>query len=71
MKLNRNIKPQQGNKINFDPPHFHKFKLNNRLEVYFIPKTELPIVRINLVLNCGSRYDPVNLKGLTNLVSMC
>ncbi|RKY90905.1 MAG: hypothetical protein DRQ01_08495 [Ignavibacteriae bacterium] len=23
------------------------------------------------MLNCGSRYDPVNLKGLTNLVSMC
>ncbi len=71
MTLNRRNKPQPGNKISFDPPHFHKFNLNNGLEVYFIPKTELPIVRINLVLNCGSRYDPVNLKGLTNLVSMC
>jgi zinc protease len=71
MALNRSNKPQPGNKIYFDPPHFHKFKLNNGLEVYFISKTELPIVRINLVLNCGSRYDPVNLKGLTNLVSMC
>ncbi len=71
MVLNRSNKPKPGNKINFDPPHFHKFKLNNGLEIYFIPKTELPIVRINLVLNCGSRYDPVNLKGLTNLVSMC
>ena len=71
MALNRSNKPQPGNKINFDPPHFHKFKLNNGLEVYFISKTELPIVRINLVLNCGSRCDPVNLKGLTNLVSMC
>jgi len=71
MALNRSNKPQPGNKINFDPPHFNKFKLNNGLEVYFLPKTELPIVRINLVLNCGSRYDPVNLKGLANLVSMC
>ncbi len=71
MTLNRSNKPQPGNKINFNPPDFHNFKLNNGLEVYFIPKTELPIVRINLVLNCGSRYDPVNLKGLANLVSMC
>ena len=71
MALNRSNKPKPGNKINFDPPHFNKFKLNNGLEVYFLPKTELPIVRINLVLNCGSRYDPVNLKGLANLVSMC
>jgi len=71
MTLNRSNKPQAGNKINFNPPHFNNFKLNNGLEVYFIPKTELPIVRINLVLNCGSRYDPVNLKGLANLVSMC
>ena len=71
MALNRSNKPQPGNKIYFDPPPFHKFKLNNGLEVYFIPKTELPIVRINLVLNCGSRFDPVNLKGLANLVSMC
>ncbi len=71
MTLNRSNKPQPGNKISFNPPYFHNFKLNNGLEVYFIPKTELPIVRINLVLNCGSRFDPVNLKGLTNLVSMC
>jgi len=71
MTLNRSNKPQPGNKIDFNPPHFHKFKLKNGLEVYFIPKTELPIVRINLVLNCGSRCDPANLKGLANLVSMC
>lgn len=71
MTLNRSNKPQPGNKINFNPPHFLNFKLSNGLEVYFIPKTELPIVRINLVLNCGTRFDPVNLKGLVNLVSMC
>ena len=71
MTLNRKNKPQPGNKINFNPPNFHNYKLNNGLEVYFIPKPELPIVRINLVINSGSRFDPVKLKGLANLVSMC
>jgi zinc protease len=71
MTLNRKNKPQPANKINFNPPNFHNYKLNNGLEVYFIPKPELPIVRINLVINSGSRFDPVKLKGLANLVSMC
>lgn len=71
MKINRSNKPQPGSENNFIPPQFQNFNLQNGLNVYFVPKTELPIVRINLVLNCGSRYDPIKLRGLANLVSMC
>ncbi len=71
VKLNRSNIPQPGNEIEFISPAIQNFNLKNGLNVYYVQKNELPIIRLNLVINCGSKCDPVNLKGLANLVSMC
>jgi zinc protease len=64
------IKPLPSEEINFSLPGIEKFTLNNNLEVYFIKKTNLPILQLNLLINAGSYLDPANKKGLSNLFSL-
>ena len=71
MLVDRKKRPESFGEISFSVPDIKTNKLNNELKVYFSEKKELPIIRINFLANCGSRFDPKNSRGLSNLLSMC
>jgi len=71
MKLNRTNAPQPESVLKFKIPSFDNFKLDNEIQTYFIHKKELPIINLSFILNTGSKSDPVNKKGLSNLLSLC
>lgn len=71
MKIDRSKRPKSSGDIQFKIPQIKFYTLGNGLNTYFVKKNDLPIIRINLIINCGSKYDPVNLKGLNNLLAMC
>ena len=70
MIIDRTKKPTSNSEINFKLPQTEKFKLSNGLEVYSIYKNKLPFVRINLMLNAGSKFDPKHKNGLSYLTSL-
>jgi len=70
MYVNRTDKPSPKDEITFSLPQIVKFKLENGLQVLSIRKNKLPIIRLNLVVNAGSKFDPENKKGLANLFAM-
>lgn len=71
MQTDRRIRPVTSGEINFTLPPVHTYKLNNGLKIYSSEKSDLPLIRINFLVNCGSRFDPKNLKGMSNLMVMC
>ncbi len=71
MQIDRSKRPKSSGEINFKLPLIQSYRLDNGLDVFFVEKNELPIIRISLLINCGSRNDPVQLKGLNNLLAMC
>ena len=71
MKFDRNIIPSPSEIKPFIVPEDEKFELENGLQIYHVKKSDLPIVLINVVINSGSKFDPVNKKGTFNLLSMC
>jgi zinc protease len=70
MKLDRSKKPSASTELSFILPEVENFKLNNALEVIFVKRSHLPILRLNLVVNGGTKTDPVHKKGLANLFTM-
>ena len=46
--LERSQKPGANGEIKFSLPEIQEFRLNNSLNVLFVQKDELPIVRFNL-----------------------
>lgn len=71
MVIDRKQRPATSGDIDFTLPSIQTYELNNGLKIYFSEKNELPLIRINFLVNSGSRLDPDNLKGLTNLLAMC
>jgi zinc protease len=71
MKINRSTPPVSSGEIKFTPPSFQSYGFNSGLKIFFYEKNHLPIVRINFLVNSGSRFDPANQKGLSNLLAMC
>ncbi len=71
MSLDRSKRPIGSEKIKFIAPDIQKIVLGNGLEVLFCEKKDLPIIRINFLVNSGSKVDPNESKGLCNLLSMC
>lgn len=71
MQIDRSKRPASSANIDFKLPKINSQRLNNGLDIYFVEKNELPIIRLSLIINCGSRYDPVHLNGLNNLLAMC
>ena len=71
MQINRTKRPASTSQIDFMPPKIKKFDLTNGLKIYFNNKTDLPIVRMNFLVNGGSKLDPNDQKGLCNLLAMC
>ena len=70
MNVDRTIKPAPDSEISFTLPAMENFTLSNGLKVIFVKKDKLPILQLNLVINSGSKFDPENKKGLSNLCSM-
>lgn len=54
----------------FSIPQMDKFQLSNGIPVHYIKKEKLPIIKISLMIECGSKFDPLGMKGLSNLTSM-
>lgn len=67
--VERSRKPDASGKINFSLPGIERFKLSNSMDVLFVRKDELPIVRFNLIADAGGKYDAMDKKGLANLFS--
>ena len=68
--IDRNTKPEAKTEIKFNLPKPNEFLLENGLRVIFIHKDKLPLVKLNLMFNAGSKYDPENKKGLSYLTSL-
>lgn len=71
MQADKKQRPSSSGKISFILPTVQTFQLSNGLKIYFSKKNELPLIRINFLVNNGSRFDHENLKGLSNLLAMC
>ena len=68
--LDRTIKPIPSGKIALRLPEIKKFSLENKLKVYFVKKSTLPIIQLNFILPSGSIYDIQNQNGIAKLTSM-
>ena len=71
MQTDRSKRPRSLGEINFTIPTVQTHKLSNNLKIFFSKKNDLPIVRINFLVNSGSRFDLEKYKGLSNLLTMC
>ena len=71
MQINRNQRPISSGEINFKVPKVYFYELSNGLKIFFNEKNDLPIIRINFLVNSGSKFDPEGLNGLNNLLAMC
>jgi len=68
--IDRKNAPAPEKNISFKLPSIKQFALNNKLQVSFIRKENLPIVQIGFIISAGSKYDASGKKGLSNLTSM-
>lgn len=71
MLIDRKRRPASFGEVNFAFPSVHSFTLSNGLNIFFSEKNELPIVRLIFFVNSGSKFDPEDMKGLCNLLTMC
>lgn len=70
MIIDRKYKPEAKSEISFNLPQPSELILDNGLRVIFIPKNKLPMVRMSLMINAGSKFDPANKNGLSYLTSL-
>jgi len=70
MQINRINPPKNNGKIKFYLPRFTRFKIGNGMEVLFLQKNHLPIIKLSLQINGGSRFDPNGKSGLSFLTSL-
>ena len=70
MTIDRKNKPVAKSEISFNLPQPSELILDNGLKVIFIPKNKLPMIRMSLMINAGSKFDPVNKNGLSYLTSL-
>lgn len=70
MILDRKQKPVPASSIDFVPPEIEEFKLSNGLRVFYIFKDKLPLIRMNLLIDAGSKFDPEDKQGLAYLTSL-
>jgi zinc protease len=68
--IDRKNKPEVKSEISFTLPKPNEIWLENGLRVILIQNNKLPLVRLNLMLNAGSKYDPENKNGLSYLTSL-
>ena len=70
MKVDRSNSPQSTGTLEFHLPKFNEFTLNNGFKILFVQKDNLPVVQVNIIVNGGSNFDPVNKCGLAHLTSL-
>lgn len=70
MSFDRSIKPEQKSDLKFIPPVIKEFQLKNGLNIYYIHKDKLPLMRLNMIFDAGSKFDPIEKKGLAYLTSL-
>lgn len=70
MKIDRSRVPLSKETLKFNPPEIEDFILSNGLKVLFTKKDFLPMIKMKMISNCGSIYDPLEKKGLANLFSL-
>ncbi len=71
MLVDRKYRPVVNAHIKFSSPDFKKITLSNGIETLLIKKTELPIIKFNLLISSGSKLDFELKHGVSNLTSMC
>lgn len=71
MQIDRSKQPQTYGELKFSVPSIDLNMLDNGLKIYSSEKNDLPIVKIILIVYSGSRFDPKEYKGLSNLLTMC
>lgn len=69
MSFDRSKQPLPAQELSFSLPQIQPFALSNGLKVLFVQREFLPLIRMNLISNCGSVFDPLNKNGLANLFS--
>lgn len=67
--VDRSTKPKPKEGINFQLPNIIKFGSDNGLKILYVKKKTLPIVQLNLIVEAGSKFDPENKKGISNLLA--
>lgn len=67
--FDRSTPPKPKSKIDFNLPEIEKFNAGNNT-IYYSRKAKLPIVQLNIIIEVGSRLDPVDKKGLALLTSL-
>lgn len=70
MNLLRKTKPAESSGIKFNLPVPKEFYLSNGLRIIFIEKNNLPMVRTLMIINGGSKFDPINKNGLSYLTTL-
>ena len=70
MIIDRKNKPEVKSEISFNLPQPLELFLANGLRVIFIQKNKLPMIRMSLMINAGSKFDSANKSGLSHLTSL-
>jgi zinc protease len=71
MGIDRSIKPSATSGISYKGPDYESLTLDKNLDVHFIKKDTLPIIRAHIIINAGSIFEPNEKKGISNLLSRC
>ena len=70
MKFDRTIRPESQLAKKFELPSIESFTLGNGLQVFCTKKAKLPIIKMNLIIPAGSRFDAYGHEGLAYLTSL-
>lgn len=70
MLNDRKNKPQSKSEIEFRLPNSTEFYLESGLRVIYVLKENLPMIRLNLMINGGSKFDPEGKNGLSYLTAL-
>lgn len=68
--INRSQAPSPSGNLDFKLPEIKVLKTINNFDVYFVKKEKLPIVFTNVTCDAGSKFDPIDKKGLAYLTSL-
>jgi zinc protease len=70
MNVERKNRPDDRGQIIFHLPKVKKIEAANGLKIWFVKKTELPVIQMSLICSAGSKFDDADKKGLSYLTSM-
>lgn len=70
MSFDRSQIPKPNQEVKFSLPEIKRFTLSNGLKILFVQRNYLPTLRMSLIVNCGSVFDPKEKSGLANLFTL-